>query len=90
MKNNFDPTKNVANINKHGLPLSFGNRLFKDNSHVIIPSIREKDGEERFKAVGLVGDKLYTAVFVWRGEIPRLISVRRSNESEERTYHNFC
>ena len=79
----FDPAKDAANRAKHNLPLVFGDRIFEDDNHLIIPSIREIDGEERFKVVGIVGEKLFTGVFVWRGELPRFISVRRSNKGEE-------
>ena len=61
---------------------------FEKNDHLIIPSIRPEDGEERFKVVGLVDEKLYTGVFTWRGDQPRFISVRRSNKGEERAYHS--
>ena len=53
----FDPEKNVSNLAKHGLPLVFGGRIFEDDNHLVIPSIRTRDGEERFKAVGMVGRK---------------------------------
>jgi uncharacterized DUF497 family protein len=82
----FDPVKDAANREKHRLPLVFGDRIFEDGNHLIIPSIREIDGEERFKVVGVVGEKLFTGVFVWRGGSPRFISVRRSNVGEERAY----
>lgn len=83
----FDPAKDAANYEKHRLPLAFGDRIFEDDGHLIIPSIREIDGEERFKVVGIVGEKLFTGVFVRRGALPRFISVRRSNKGEERAYH---
>jgi uncharacterized DUF497 family protein len=83
----FDPAKDTANRQKHDLPLIFGDRIFEDDDHLIIPSIREIDGEERFKVIGIVEKKLFTGVFVWRGEWPRWISVRRSNKGEERAYH---
>ena len=83
----FDPAKDANNLEKHKLPLDFGNRIFEDTDHLVIPSIREVDGEERFKIVGLVEDKLFTGVFVWRSDLPRFISVRRSNTSETRAYH---
>ena len=86
----FDPAKDAANREKHKLPLAFGDRIFEDDNHLIIPSIREIDGEERFKVVGVVGEKLFTGVFVWRGELPRFISVRRSNKGEERAYRSAC
>ncbi len=83
----FDSAKDASNREKHKLPLAFGNSIFEDDDHLIIPSIREIDGEERFKVVGIVGEKLFTGVFVWRYDLPRFISVRRSNKGEERAYH---
>ena len=85
----FDADKDEANRFKHGLPLAFGRRVFQAADHVILPSIREGDGEERYKAVGLVDEKLYTVVHVLRGEIVRIISVRRSNASERRDYDRY-
>ena len=84
-------SKHAANRAKHELPFAFGDRIFaEDHNHLIIPSIREIDGEERFKVVGIIGKKLFTGVFVWRGDLPRFISVRRSNKGEERAYHSAC
>ena len=84
----FDAAKDAANREKHHLPLSFGDGIFEDGNHLIIPSIRGIDGEERFKVVGFVEGKPFTGVFVWRGDLPRFISVRRSNDGEERAYHS--
>ena len=86
----FDPAKDAANREKHKLSLAFGDQIFEDDNHLIIPSTREIDGEERFKVVGAVGEKLFTGVFVWRGKLPRFISVRRSNKGEERAYRAAC
>jgi uncharacterized DUF497 family protein len=82
----FDPAKDAANRERHQLSLAFGDRIFEDDDHLIVPSIREIDGEERFKVIGRVGEKLFTGVFVWRDDLPRFISVRRSNKGEERAY----
>jgi uncharacterized DUF497 family protein len=68
--------------------LAFGDRIFEDKNHLVVPSIRPIDGEERFKVVGHVGEKLFTGVFTWRDDIPRFMSVRRSNRGEERAYHS--
>ena len=82
----FDSAKDASNREKHKLSLAFGDRIFAARAHLIIPSIREIDGEERFKVVGLVEDRLFTGVFVWRDDLPRFMSVRRSNRNEEREY----
>ena len=89
-KTDFDPAKDAVNQIKHQLSLAFGDHIFEDDDHLILPSIREIDGDERFKVVGLVGDKLFTGVFVWRDNLPRFISVRRSNKGEERAYRSGC
>lgn len=49
----FDPVKDAANRTKHKLSLAFGGRIGEDANHLIVPSIREIDGEERFKMIGL-------------------------------------
>jgi uncharacterized DUF497 family protein len=89
MEKRFDPAKDAINQERHGLPLIFGDRIFaEDDAHIIVPTFRDEDGEERFKVIGLVEGKFYTAVFTWRGDLPRYISVRRSNTSEERAYRH--
>lgn len=86
MELEFEPAKDEANRFKHGLKLAFGRKVFDDPLYTLIPSIRPVDGEDRYKAVGLVDGKLHTAVYVVRGDLVRLISVRRSNASEQRDY----
>jgi uncharacterized DUF497 family protein len=86
MQDEFDPIKDQANVAKHGLSLAFGGQVFEDDNHLILPSIRPVGGEERFKVIGMVEGKMFTAVFTRRGERPRFISVRRSNRNEERAY----
>lgn len=54
----FDPAKDAANHAKHGVSLAFGARVFDDPSHVILASFRPIDGEDRYKAVGLIEGRL--------------------------------
>jgi hypothetical protein len=82
----FDPAKDEANLVKHGLRLAFGMRIFEDTRHEVLPSFRLVDGEDRYKAVGLLDGKLFTVVYVLRDDRVRLISVRRSNAGEQRDY----
>jgi uncharacterized DUF497 family protein len=82
----FDPAKDEANRAKHGVPLAFGVRVLEDPLVVIQPTVRLGEEEERFKAIGQVDRKLWTAIHVWRGETVRMISVRRSNAGEQRDF----
>jgi len=83
----YDPDKDAANLIKHGVPLLFGARVFEDEDVAIVPTVRIGDEEERFKAIGQVDGKLWTAIHVWRGEVARSISVRRSNAREQGNCH---
>lgn len=82
----FDADKDAINRFKHRLPLAFGKRVLDDPAHEVITTYREIDREKRFKAVGMVDGKLYTAVFVPRGAAIRMIPVRRSNSGEQKEY----
>ena len=83
----FDLIKDAVNIDKHGVSLAFGIILFDDGHHIVLPSVRPIDGEDRFKVIGDVDGRLWTAVYVMRVEVIRFISVRKSNEGEARAYH---
>ena len=85
----FDTAKDAVNLDKHGVSLTFGAKVFDDADCLLIPSLREIDGEEQFKAVGNVEGKLWTAVHVTRGRVVRFISVRRSNDSEQSAYDRY-
>jgi len=86
MEFEFDPAKDEANRFKHGVRLAFGSRIFDDPHHVLTATVRIGDEEERWKAIGTVEGRLFTAIHVWRGESVRFISVRRSNAREQRDY----
>ena len=79
----YDPAKDAINRAKHGVALAFGRWVFSDRDHIVLASFRPIDGEDRYKAAGRVEGRLFTAVHVWRGDTIRLISVRRSNGSEQ-------
>jgi uncharacterized protein len=86
MQIEFDEDKDTINRFKHRVSLAFGKRIFDDPQLTLSPTVRIGDEEERWKAIGLVDGKLYTAIHVWRGDVARMISVRRSNANEQRDY----
>jgi len=95
MQIDFDPAKDAANRDKHGLSLGEAARM-EWGSAVLWPDVRFDYGEERMCALGYVGARLYFVVFVDRpaGEdndgkpqcIRRIISLRRANPREEKRY----
>lgn len=82
----FDSAKDAINRDKHGVSLAFGVRVLDAADRVTIPTVRLGDEEERFKLVGCVDGKLWTAVVVYRKNAVRFISVRRSNNGEQKIH----
>jgi uncharacterized protein len=86
MRFEFDREKDDANRRKHCLTLLWRARVFEDADYLMIPTFREEDGEDRYKVIGMVDGKFWTAVHVRHGDTVRFISVRRSNDGEEKQY----
>jgi len=59
----FDPAKDEANRQKHGVPLEFGLAVLEDAGCLIVRSFRPVDGEDCYKAIGIVRDKLYSVIY---------------------------
>lgn len=86
MEIEFDPAKSAANHKKHGLSLGQAKQLWEVPAVVI----RARTvGEERYMIMGLLSQKLYSAIFTVRGEAVRLISARRSHRKEEKLYYEI-
>jgi uncharacterized DUF497 family protein len=84
MEFEFDPAKSASNKEKHGLDFEEAKALWKDDGRVEF-DVRSAP-EPRMLMVGLIGQKLWTAVFTWREGRVRLISVRRARTQEAQRY----
>ena len=82
----FDEAKSRANKLKHGIDFFEAQALWQDG-HQLQIGARTGD-ESRFVVIGLIGGKHWSAVVTYRGEAVRLISVRRSRDSEVRAYES--
>lgn len=85
MQFEFDPAKDIANIEKHGLSLGFASRLDWDEALVWI-DVRFDYGEARMIALAPDTGILYFVAFVDRGTVRRVISLRRANRREVKHY----
>lgn len=86
MESVFDPDKNKANIEKHSLPLSEGDGVLNDP----LASTKEDiftEGEQRHISIGAnVFGQLRVIVYHYRGEEVRIISVRKPEPNEVKSY----
>jgi uncharacterized DUF497 family protein len=80
-----DENKNARNKSKHGMTFD-AVHVFDWETAVIVDRSRHADEEQRFAAIGMLDGKLHTVIFTHRADDIRIISLRRSNKGEERTY----
>ena len=86
METEFDPGKDAANRQKHGVSLAEGDGVLTDPLALTIEDERE-EGERRFVTVGMnVLDRLMVVVWTPRKHKCRLISVRLAAPKERRHY----
>ena len=57
-----------------------------DLHHVAGRDLRECYGEQRFVTVGLLDERMVVMVWTPRGEVRRIISMRKANEREQTRY----
>lgn len=83
----FDPGKDAANIAKHGVSLSVG--VSMDMGVAIVREDRSQAyGEQRFTALGPVGDTIMMMAFTYRDDQLRIISIRRASPRERRYFRD--
>lgn len=84
MEFDFDPRKNAANREKHGIDFDRAQVLWDDPMRIEIPA--RTQGEPRSLVIGMIEGRLWSAVVTHRGGKVRIISVRRSRAEEKAIY----
>lgn len=81
----FDPNKNHANLLKHGVALAEAAQIEWETALEWLDD-RNDYGEDRYIALGAIGNRLYCVVFVEREGNRRIISLRKANAREVAKY----
>ena len=85
MRIEFDSAKDLANQTKHGVSLTFAGELDWEAALVWVDE-RVEYNETRMIALAPKTEILYYVAFVDRGEVRRVISLRRANRREVKHY----
>lgn len=80
----WDEAKAVSNLDKHGIDFEDAIGIFEGP---ILVARFDRDGEERWKAMGMVEGVELAVIYTWRAGRRRIISARRAKKSERRAYH---
>ena len=86
MEYEWDPAKAQANLRKQKVPFLMACEIFKDDSRLETLDFSSDYDEERWIVLGRVGQKILSVVYTQRGQRTRLISARRADRNEQRSY----
>jgi len=82
----WDEDKRASNLAKHGVDFRRAVQIFGDQVFEV-PDRRREYGELRVICLGEIENRVYHAVYTWRGSIRRIISARKANGREQRAYY---
>ena len=86
MEFELDINKSKANKEKHGIDFIEAQKLWDDADRIEIPT--KYLDEPRYVLIGMINNKHWSAIFTYRNNIIRLISVRRSRKNEREIYES--
>ncbi len=81
----WDETKRVANLQKHGIDFVGAEAVFEGFT-ITIEDTRLDYGEQRFVTFGVLEGRLVAVVHTERANVIRFISIRRMRRNEEKIY----
>jgi uncharacterized DUF497 family protein len=87
MGEKWDEEKRKINLERHGIDFPDAEPLF-DSVYATL-SAKPRETEERFRAVGVVEDRIITVVWTPRNGIRRFISVRPASKKERSAYYEI-
>lgn len=85
MQIEFDPSKREATLEARGLDMAAAGEVF-DGPHMTVEDDRADYGEARLITIGFLSDRMVVLVWTERGDIRRVISMRKANDREQKTY----
>lgn len=88
MQYEWDEGKRRRNIEKHGVDFTDIIHFQWDDALEAVDD-RFDYGEKRINAVGFLGTRLVVVTYVERGDVIRVISLRKATKTEERLYHEY-
>ena len=83
----FDEQKSLSNKEKHGVDFIEAQDLWSGGILITSPAKNLSD-EQRWAAIGKLGERHWVAFYTMRGDVIRLISVRRARKGEIEYYES--
>lgn len=82
----WDDQKARFNLEKHNIDFEDAKHVFDDPRVLDDPDDTLDYGEERYRAIGMVNDRLIAVFYTLRDARNRIISARKATPKEQRDY----
>ncbi len=86
MKLDFDPSKRKATLKNRGLDMAQAQLVF-EGATLTYSDDRADYGERRCITIGFIESRMVILVWTLRGDVYRIISMRKANDREIRQYY---
>ena len=79
----WDESKRIETLKTRGVDFA---EIYDFDWDTAVTRRSDRNDEERRASLGMIGNRLYHVVWIWRGENRRIISLRKANRRESRAY----
>ena len=90
MEFEWDDDKSNACFLRRGFDFAYAVRVFFDPHRIVVQDRRWDYGEDRYRALGIVEERVYVVVYTVRGSAIRIISARKANSNEVGDYEHHA
>ncbi len=88
MQFDWDPAKRTTNLKKHGVDFVDA-ILLMHGAPLVLLSPNSGNDTARYLAIGEVEGRIFTLVYTMRGDVHRIISMRKARNGEEKKYRTL-
>lgn len=84
----WDDEKSETCFRQRGFDFAYCAHAFFDPQRLIVEDTRHSYGEDRYRLMGVIEQRLFVVVYTKRHEVIRIISARKANQREVKHYEN--
>jgi hypothetical protein len=81
----FDEAKRARTLTERGLDMARADEVF-DGASLTVEDDRMEYGETRYITIGFLDERMVVLVWTPRGDVHRIISMRKANDREKAIY----
>jgi uncharacterized DUF497 family protein len=84
----WDEAKSDLCFRERGFDFAYAAQVFFDPDRMVQADTRYSYGEERYRVIGVIEQRLFVVVYTPRFDAMRIISARKANQREVTYYEN--